>query len=185
VSPVQQLIALERSRPSELTYGQRGLNRKPHLARKLLNVLAKVKMTHVPYKGTGPALVSTLTGETAMAFGGGPATVPHIKAKRLIAIATTGSKRRSPDVPTLGETLPGYDVRQWYGVLAPAGTPRDIVERVNKEIVRAVASPKVVQLLANLDTDPVSNTPEAFLAFIKSEMEKWAKVSQIAKLTPE
>jgi tripartite-type tricarboxylate transporter receptor subunit TctC len=120
-----------------------------------------------------------------MAFGGGPATVPHIKAKRLIAVATTGSKRRSADIPTLGETLPGYEVRQWYGVLAPAGTPREIVERLNKEIVRAVSNPKVVQQLANLDTDPVSNTPDAFLAFIKSEMEKWAKVSQVAKLTPE
>jgi tripartite-type tricarboxylate transporter receptor subunit TctC len=185
VSTVKQLIALARARPGELTYGSSGVNSNTHLAGELLNVLAKIKMTHVPYKGTGPALVSTLTGETAMAFGGGPATVPHIKAKRLIAVATTGSKRRSADIPTLGETLPGYEVRQWYGVLAPAGTPREIVERLNKEIVRAVANPKVVQQLANLDTDPVSNTPEAFLAFIKSEMEKWAKVSKVAKLTPE
>ena len=120
-----------------------------------------------------------------MAFGGGPAVTPHIKAKRLRALATTGSKRRSPDTPTIGETLPGYAVSQWYGVLAPAGTPRDTVERLNKEIVRAIASPKVVQQLANLDTDAVSTTPEALLEHIKSEMAKWAKVTQVAKLTPE
>ena len=185
VRTVKQLIALARAKPGELTYGSSGVNSNTHLAGELLNVMAKIKMTHVAYKGTGPALVSTLTGETAMAFGGGPATVPHIKAQRLIAIATTGPKRRSPEVPTLGETLPGYEVRQWYGVLAPAGTPREVVERLNKEIVRAIASPKVVQQLANLDTDAVSNTPDAFLAFIKSEMEKWVKVSQVAKLTPQ
>ena len=161
------------------------MNSNTHLAGELLNVLAKVKTTHVAYKGTGPALVSVLTGETAMAYGGGPAAAPHVKANRLRALATTGSKRRSSDLPTIGETLPGYEVSQWFGVLAPAGTPPDIVERLHKEIVRAMANPKVVQQFVALDTDPVSTTPEALLALIKSEIEKWAKVTQVAKLTPE
>jgi tripartite-type tricarboxylate transporter receptor subunit TctC len=120
-----------------------------------------------------------------VSFGGGPAAAPHVKANRLRALATTGSKRRAPDVPTIGETLPDYEVTQWYGVLAPAGTPHDVLDRLHKEIVRAIANPKVAQQFANLDTDPVSNTPEAFLALIKSEMEKWAKVTQIAKIKPE
>lgn len=185
VTTVKQLIALARSRPGQLTYGSSGVNSNTHLAGELLNVTAKIKLTHVPYKGTGPALVSVLTGETAMAFGGGPATVPHIKAKRLIAVATTGAKRRSPELPTLSETLPGCEVSQWYGVLAPAGTPRDIIDRLHKEIARAIANPKVVQQLANLDTDAVSTTPDALHAHIKSEIAKWAKVAKIANLTPE
>jgi tripartite-type tricarboxylate transporter receptor subunit TctC len=185
VHTIKQLIAFARSNPEQLTYGSSGVNSNTHLAGELLNVLAKIKMTHVAYKGTGPALVSVLTGETAMAFGGGPAAAPHVKVNRLRALATTGSKRRSSDIPTIGETLPGYEVSQWYGVLAPAGTPLDIVERLHKEIFRALANPKVTQQFATLDTDPISTTPEGLLALIKSEIEKWARVTQVAKLTPE
>ena len=185
VYTVRQLIALARAHPGRLTYGSSGILGNAHLAGELLNVLAKIDITHVAYKGIGPALVSLLTGETAILFGGGPATAPYIKTERLRALATTGTKRRMPDVPTIGETLPGYDVIQRYGVLAPAGTPQDTLERLHGEIVRAVASPKVVRELSNLDTDAVSNAPEAFLALIKSEMEKWAKVAQVAKITAE
>jgi tripartite-type tricarboxylate transporter receptor subunit TctC len=185
VRTVKQLIAFARARPGQLTYGSSGILSNTHLAGELLNQLAKIDITHVAYKGTGPALMSLLTGETAVSFGGGPAAAPHVKANRLRALATTGPKRRAPDVPTISETLPGYEVTQWYGVLAPAGTPQDVLDRLHKEIVRAIANPKIAQQLANLDTDPVSNTPEAFLALIKSEMEKWAKVTQIAKIKPE
>lgn len=185
INNLRQLIALARAHPGQLTYGSSGILSNTHLAGELLNQLAKISIAHVPYKGTGPALMSLLTGETAVSFGGGPAAAPHVKANRLRALATTGPKRRTPDIPTIGETLPGYEVTQWYGVMAPAGTPRDVLERLHKEVVKAVANPKVVQQLENLDTDPATNTPEAFLALIKSEMEKWARVTKVAKITAE
>jgi tripartite-type tricarboxylate transporter receptor subunit TctC len=180
VRSVKQLIAFAKTKPRELTYGSSGILSNTHLAGELLNLLANVNMIHVAYKGTGPAMLSVLTGETAVSFGGGPAAAPHVQANRLRALATTGSKRRSADLPTLGETLPGYDVNQWYGVLAPAGTPRPIIERLHREIARAIANPRIAQLFTNLDTDPVSNQPEAFAALIKSEIEKWARVVKAA-----
>ena len=185
VRTVKELIALARARPEQITYGSSGYLSNTHLAGELLNQLAKVKMTHVAYKGTGPAMVSVLTGETAISFGGGPGAVPHIKADRLRAVATTGARRRMPEVPTIAETLPGYDVNQWYGVLAPAGTPREVLDRLHKEIVRAMASPKVAQLFANLDADAVTNTPQEFAALIRSEIEKWAKVTKMAGIKPQ
>jgi tripartite-type tricarboxylate transporter receptor subunit TctC len=139
----------------------------------------------VAYKGTGPAMVSVLAGETAITFGGGPGAVPHIKAKRLRALATTGTKRREPDIPTIAETLPGYAVSQWYGVIAPAKTPAAVIDRLHKEIVRAIGNPKVAQQFANLDTDPTTNRPEQFQAFIKSEIDKWGKVIRAANIKIE
>jgi tripartite-type tricarboxylate transporter receptor subunit TctC len=185
VQNMRQLIAFARAKPGELTYGSSGVLSNTHLAGELLNQLAKINITHVAYKGTGPALLGVLTGETAVSFGSGPATAQYLKSKRLRALATTGAKRRSPDIPTLGEILPGYEVTQWYGVMAPAGTPREVLDRLHKEIVRAIANPRVVDQLTSLDTEPVTNTPDAFLALIKSEMAKWVKVTQTAKITIE
>jgi tripartite-type tricarboxylate transporter receptor subunit TctC len=185
VHSVKELLALARANPGELTYGSSGALSNVQLAGEFLKLLGKVNIREIPYKGTGPALVSVLTGETAMAFGGGPAVAPHVQSKRLRALATTGSKRRDPNVPTIGETLPGYNVNQWYGVLAPAGTPRDIVNRLHKEIVRAVENPKLAGQFRKLGTDPVTNKPEEFLAFIQSEIEKWRKVIRAAKIPVE
>jgi tripartite-type tricarboxylate transporter receptor subunit TctC len=150
VRSVPQLIAFAKARPGELTYGSSGILSNTHLAGELLKQLGGVDIIHVAYKGTGPAMVAVLTGEMAISFGGGPAAAPHVKANRLRALATTGPRRRDPDVPTIGETLPGYEVNQWYGILAPAGTPQPILDRLHKEIARAVANPKVAQLFANL-----------------------------------
>jgi tripartite-type tricarboxylate transporter receptor subunit TctC len=185
VQSVKQLIALARAKPNEITYGSSGILSNTHLAGELLNQLAKVKTVHVAYKGTGPAMVSVLAGETAITFGGGPGAVPHIKAKRLKALATTGAKRREADVPTIGETLPGYSISQWYGIIAPAKTPAAVIERLHKEIVRAIGNPKVAQQFANLDTDPTTNRPEQFHAFIKSEIDKWGKVIRAANIKIE
>lgn len=182
VRSVKGLIALAKANPGKLTYGSSGILSNTHLAGELLKQLANVNIIHVAYKGTGPALVSVLTGETVMSYGGGPAAAPHVKANRLRALATTGSKRRSLELPTINETVPGCIVNQWYGVLAPAATPRDILERLHKEIVRAIANPRVVQQFTNLDTDAVTNTPDVFAALIRSEMEKWAKVVKAAKI---
>jgi len=185
VRSVKQLLALARAKPGEVTYGSSGILSNTHLAGELLNQLGKVKTVHVAYKGTGPAMVSVLAGETAITFGGGPGAVPHIKAKRLHALATTGPKRREPDVPTIAETLPGYSVNQWYGIIAPAKTPAAIIDRLHKEIVRAIANPKVARQFANLDTDPTTNRPEEFQAFIKSEIDKWGKVIRAANIKIE
>ena len=182
---MRQLVALAKARPGELSYGSSGILSNTHLAGELLNQLANVKITHVAYKGTGPALIGVLTGETALSFGGGPATAQYIKSKRLRALATTDGRRRAPDLATIAEILPGYEVTQWYGVMAPAGTPREVIERLHKELVRAVSSPKVSEQLTSLDTEPVTNTPEAFLGLIKSEMAKWVKVTQTARIAPQ
>ena len=182
VRSVKQLVALAKSKPGEITYGSSGILSNTHLAGELLKQLAKINLIHVAYKGTGPAMVGVLTGETAITFGGGPGAAPHIKAKRLRALATTGTQRRSPDLPTIAETIPGYSINQWYGILAPAGTPSPVLERLHKEIVRAVAAPKVVQQLTNLGAKPDSNQPDTFRAFIKSEMDKWGKVIRAANI---
>jgi tripartite-type tricarboxylate transporter receptor subunit TctC len=182
---VKELLALARKRPGELTYASSGNFSGPHLSGELLNMLAKVKLLHVPYKGTGPAALAVMSGETTMMFGTGPSVVPHMKAGKLIGLATTGLKRSNPELPTFNEMLPGYEVTQWYGLLMPAGTPKDIVDRLHKETVRAIANPKVAQVLTNLGTQPVSSTPEEFRAFIKSEGEKWGKVIRSAGVKGE
>ena len=182
VQSVKELIALARTNPGKLTFASSGVLGASHLAGELLSRMADIKLVHVAYKGTGPAAVSVLTGETAMSFAGGAEAGTLVAAKRLRALGSTGSRRAGSGLPTLGETLPGYDVTQWYGVLAPAGTPPDALERLHKEIVRAIANPRVVQQFKNLDIDPAGSTPQEFAALIKSEMEKWSKVIKAAKI---
>ena len=182
---VKELIALARAKPGALTYASSGNMGGPHLAGELINLLAKVNILHVPYKGNGPAAVAILTGESQLMFGSGPSVVPHIDAGKLRALATTGPKRTMPQLPTMAELLPGYEVTQWYGILVPAGTSKDVVTRLNKEIATAVANPKNAQALVRLGTQPLSNTPEEFAALIKSETAKYAKVIRAAKINPE
>jgi tripartite-type tricarboxylate transporter receptor subunit TctC len=182
---VKELIALARAKPAALTYASSGNLGGPHLAGELINLLANVSILHVPYKGNGPAAVALLTGESQIMFGSGPSVVPHIDAGKLRALATTGPRRTIPQLPTMAELLPGYEVTQWYGILVPAGTPKDVVTRLHKEIVTAVANPKHAQALMRLGTQPTSNTPEEFAAYIKSETAKYAKVIKAAKINPE
>ena len=182
---VKELLALARTKPDQLTYASSGNLGAPHLAGELINQLAKVKLLHVPYKGNGPAAVAVMTGESTMMFGSGPSVVPHIKAGKMRALATTGKKRSMPDLPAMNELLPGYDVTQWYGILVPTGVPKDIVDRLHKEIARAIANPKIAQSFVNLGTQPVSNTPQEFAAFIKAETDKWGKVIRAANITAD
>jgi tripartite-type tricarboxylate transporter receptor subunit TctC len=137
---------------------------------------------HIPYKGNGPAAIAVMSGECTMMFGTGPSVVPHAHSGKLRMLATTGPKRTLDNLPAMNELLPGYDVTQWYGLLLPAGAPKEIVERLNKEIARAIANPKIAQLYVALGTQPLSNTPEEFLAFIKAEKEKWGKVIKTANI---
>ena len=179
---ITELLALARAKPGELTYASSGLLGGPHLGGELINLLAKVNVVHIPYKGNGPAAIAIMTGESTMMFGSGPSVVPHALTGKLRMLATTGQKRSMANLPAMNELLPGYEVTQWYGLLAPAGVPKDIVERLHKEIARAVVNPKVSQLLANLGTLPATNTPDEFGAFIKSESEKWGRVIRSAKI---
>lgn len=172
----KELLALARTKPNALTYASSGNLGGPHLAGELINLMANVKILHVPYKGNGPAAVALLTGESTMMFGSGPSVVPHVNNGKLRALATTGKKRSIPELPAMAELLPGYEVTQWYGILVPAGTPKDIVDRLNQEMVRAIANPKIAAMFVKLGTQPVSTTSDEFAAFIKSEQAKYAKV---------
>ena len=185
VRSIKDLLALAKAKPGQLTYASSGNLGGPHLGGEMINLMAGVKLLHVPYKGNGPAAVAVLTGETTMMFGSGPSVVPHIDAGKMRVLATTGKTRSMPNVPAMTEILPGYEVTQWYGILTPAGTPKEIVDRLNKELVTAVANPKVSQAFVRLGTKPVSNTPAEFSAFIKSEIARWTKVIKAAGIKPE
>lgn len=182
VKNIRELIAVAKANPGKMTYASSGNMGAPHLAGELMNLLAKVNTVHIPYKGNGPAAIGVMTGETTMMFGTGPAVVPHAQTGRLRMLATTGPKRTMPDLPAMIELLPGYDVTQWYGLLAPAGTSHEIIDRLHREIVRAISNPKIAQLYVALGTQPLTNTPAEYLAFIKAEKEKWAKVIKTANI---
>lgn len=178
VKSVKDLVNLARTRPGQIGFASTGYLGGPHLAGELFKQLANVNMVHVPYKGGGPATTSILGGETALIFGTGPTVVPHANAGRLRLIATTGAKRSTtlPNLPTVGDTLPGHEVTQWYGILTPAGTPPEIVSRLSSEIAKAVRNPAVAQQFTRLGATASASKPEEFAAHIKAEIAKWGKV---------
>jgi tripartite-type tricarboxylate transporter receptor subunit TctC len=179
---VKDILALAKAKPRALNYASSGNLGAPHLAGELLKMLGKVDILHVPYKGNGPAAIALLSGEATMMFGSGPSVVPHINAGRLRAIATTGAKRSMPNLPTVSEVLPGYEVTQWYGLLVPAGTPQDIVTRLHKEIVAALGTSKVSGTLEKLGTRPNPTSPDEFAALIRNETAKYAKLIKAASI---
>jgi tripartite-type tricarboxylate transporter receptor subunit TctC len=174
---VKELIALAKSK--SLNYGSSGVGGTGHLAGELFNTMAGVKMTHVPYKGGGPAMVDLIAGQIQLVFATAASAVPHIKSGKIKGIAVTTAKRSAlmPNLPTISEAgLPGFDANNWYGLLAPAKTPRPIIDRLNREVTKVLAMPDVKEFLFNQGLDPAPGTPEKFGAYIKSEMAKWAKV---------
>ena len=176
---VKSMISLARSRPGELTFGSPGNGTPQHLAGELFNTMAKVKMLHVPYKGAVPALQDLLGGRISMIFSSMPPALPHVKAGKIKALAVTSTKRSpaTPEIPTIAESgVPGYEVINWYGVLAPAGTSKEIVGRLNSEIHRIMTLPEVKERLAVQGAETLTSTPQEFGAFIRKETEKWAKV---------
>ena len=186
VKTVKDLLALARARPDQIVFSSSGNFGLPHLAGELLKQQGRIQMLHVPYKGGGPAAMAILGGEVSLMFGTGPTVVPHANAGRLRLIATAGGKRSKslPALPTVAETLPGVEVSAWYGVLAPAGTPKDIISKLNAETVKAIADPKVVQQIANVGAEAVSSTPEEFSAYIKAEIARWGKAIKAAGIPP-
>ena len=176
---VKELIALAKAKPGHLNYASGGAGSVAHITAELFKSLAAVNLVHVNYRGTGPALIGFLAGEASVAFYSVSATAQHVKAGRLRALATTGAKRSPslPELPTIAEAgVPGYGASNWAGVLAPAATPRPIINRLHGELTRILQLPDVKQRLATLDFEPVGNTPEEFGAFIRKEVVKWAKV---------
>lgn len=184
VKTVRNLIDLAKSRPGQIAYSSSGTFGLPHLGGELLAQAADLKMIHVPYKGGGPAASAILGGEVAFMFGTGPTVVPLAKAGRLRLIAIASPKRvpAMPELPTIAETIPGVEISAWYGLIVPAGTPKDIIARLHAETAKAVADPKVAALIRNAGGDPVTNTPAEFAAHIKAEIARWARAVKAANL---
>jgi tripartite-type tricarboxylate transporter receptor subunit TctC len=174
-----EFIAFAKSKPGALNFGSGGAGTSNHLAGELFNLVTGAKLVHVPYKGVNLAMQDVLAGNVHLVFIGIPAAVPHIKAGKLRALALVAPQRSSalPDVPTVAEAgLRDFEVTTWYGVLAPAGTPKNVVTRLNTELVRIMHSPELKEKLAATGTDPLTSTPEEFAAYIQREIAKWGDV---------
>ncbi len=182
---MKDVIALAKKRPNEILYASSGNGSGAHLATELLNTMTGIKLVHVPYKGGGPALVDTISGQTQLLFATPIASAGHIKAGRLRAIAVSTTKRvgSMPDVPTVAESgIPGYDSGVWYGILAPKGTPRDIVTRLNEEFRKVLGDPGIRDFLTKAGVEPDGGSPEELGKYIRSEVAKWAKVIKAANI---
>ena len=183
-----ELIALGKSNTSKLNYGSVGRGSMGHLSSELLRSMTGMNITHVAYKGSPQIMTALLSGEIQLYLIASTTTVmPHLKTGRLRALGVSSPKRNAqlPDVPAITEVVPGYEVRGWNGILAPAGTPAAIVERLNKEIVGIVHSPEFLKQLASEGAVPIGSTPAELQAAIRADMEKWAKVVKAAGIRPE
>jgi tripartite-type tricarboxylate transporter receptor subunit TctC len=179
VNTVADFVKLAKSKPATITYASSGIGGAGHLSGELLRRVASIDIVHVPYKGGGPAMQGFLGGQVASFFATPISSISQIRAGKAKAVATTGSKRAAlmPDVPTIAESgYPGYEALNWYGFLGPRGLQKDVVERLNKEIVKALAHPQVVAALHKTGTEPKSSTADEFAAYIKREYDTWGKV---------
>jgi tripartite-type tricarboxylate transporter receptor subunit TctC len=185
---VRELIALARKHPGKLNFGSGGVGTSNHLAGELFKSLAKIDIVHVPYKGTSVAMFALITGETDLVTIGPPAALPLLREKRLKALAVLRDKRiaQLPEVPTSAEAgLPGWESNTWYGMLAPAGTPREIISQLNSEIVKLLNTPDAHKRLANVGAEPLPSTVEGFADYLKSETAQFAKLIRDAGIRPD
>jgi len=185
---VADLIALAKAKPGVLTYSSPGVGNGSHLAVELFASMANVSLVHVPYKGTAPAATALLAGEVSLTFSSIPTVLPHIRAGKLRALAVGNAARLPalPEFPTVAESgVPGYEAFSWAGLIAPAGTPREIVARINRETVQILRQKDIVDQLARDGTLAAPDTPEEFSAYIKTELDKWAAIVKLAKIKPE
>ena len=181
----QEYIALARSQPGKLVYGSGGIGVGSHLAMELLLMSQKIGLVHVPYKGVGPALTALLGNEVSALLSTFASALPHVKSGRLRALGVTSAQRAPalPDIPTIAESgVPGFEYGTWYGLLAPAGTPRAAVEKLNRATTEVLASPKTAERYVGQGLTPTPSTPARFAALLKSEIEKWTKVVREAKI---
>jgi tripartite-type tricarboxylate transporter receptor subunit TctC len=185
---MKALIALARSRSGQLNYGSAGVGSASHLQMEYFKLLTKTDITHVPYKGTGPMVTELVAGQTQVTSTGIPGLLGQVKAGRLRPLAALSDKRLAlfPEVPTSAEAgLPGYEVLTWYGPLAPAKTPPEIITRLNAEMQKMLQSKDVLDRLAGEGVEPMGGTPQQYAAYIKNEMGRWAKVVKAAGIPPQ
>jgi tripartite-type tricarboxylate transporter receptor subunit TctC len=182
-STVKQLIAVAKARPGEVTFAGSGSGSTPHLAAELFKYMTKTDMVHVPYRGTGPAIIGVLSGEAGIMFMPALPAIPHVTSGRMKALAVTSEQRLPvlPELPTVAESgLKGYESSQWYGVLAPAGTPADVLNLLNATLVRIMQHPEMKQRLAASGTLVIGNSRDEFAQKVTSEFEKWARIIKLS-----
>jgi tripartite-type tricarboxylate transporter receptor subunit TctC len=184
---LKELIAYAKSQPGKLSYASGGMGTTSHLAGEIFKSMAGVDIVHVPYKGNAPAITDVIGGQAQMIFATMPTVLPHAKSGRLRTIATLGSARNrsTPDIPAAIESLPGYEVSNWIGLFAPAGTPAEIVGRINAEVQKIMRSPEIEKRLENEGAKFVPTTPQTFAAFQRAENERWGKAIRAAGIKPE
>ena len=188
VKSIKELIALARAKPGQLNYASAGSGNATHLAGELFASMARVKLVHVPYKGSGPALTDVVGGQVQLMFCNLTAALPQVKTGRIRALAVTGQTRAAaaPELPTVIEAgVAGYTVVSWFGVLVPAATPRELVMRLNADLARTMSAPDVRDRLAGDGAEPMTGTPEQFGAFIRAEIAQWTKVIKDAGIVAE
>jgi len=185
---VKELIALARAKPGQLNYGSSGQGSSLHLTGEIFKLATGADLVHVPYKGSAPALTDLIAGQVQILFGTMPPTLPHVKSGKLRALGVSGAKRSvaAPEVPTIAEAgVPGFEVLNWYGIVAPSKTPAAIVQRLNGELVKTLKAPEMIESLGTQGLEAAGGTPERFGVFIKSEMAKYAKVIKAAGIRAE
>jgi len=188
VKSVKELIALVKARPGQLDYASAGSGSSPHLAGALFNMMAGTAMQHIPYKGSAPAMTALISGECAVGFVSAPSVIQQIRSGRLRGIAVTGTQRSAmvPDMPTVAEAgVKGYESGGWFGLLVPAGSPKEAIARLNAESAKALRLPDAKARMDENGLTPVGSTPEAFGAYLKSEIDKWGKVVRSAGMRVE
>lgn len=181
----QEFVALARAQPGKLVYGSGGIGVGSHLAMELLLISQKLTLVHVPYKGVGPAVTALLGNEVSALLSTFASALPHVKSERLRALGVTSTQRAAtlPDIPTIAESgVPGYEYGTWYGLLAPTGTPRTVVEKLNRAIAEVLGSPKTAERFVGLGLNPTPTTAAQFAAHLKSDTERWIKVVREAKI---
>jgi len=179
VRSIKQLIALAKAKPGQLNYASNGVGSSTHLATEMFKLMTKTDLVHIPYKGLGPAVTDLLAGQVQLMFSSAVAMMPHVQSGRLRGIAMTGAKRSAaiPDIPTVAESgVPDYESGSWYGILAPAGTPREIVDLLSREIAAAVRSSDITDRLVAEAVIPVGSTPAEFAAHIQKEFTRIGNV---------
>jgi len=182
---VAELVALAKAKPGALNYATPGNGTPSHLATEMFKRMADIELTHVPYKGSGPALADMLGGQTQLWIANAPVVLPHIKAGKLRALATTSARRPAiaPDIPTLAEAgLKGYEADTWYGLFAPAKTPKPILDKIHADVVAVLQSPEIREAFAPQGAEVVANSSEAFTRQLKEDVAKWKKVIGELKL---
>jgi tripartite-type tricarboxylate transporter receptor subunit TctC len=185
VSSVKELIALAKQKPGQLTYASAGSGSFQHMGSELFKLMAGVDITHVPFRGGGPAMIDVVGGHSQIILSTLLQTMPHIRSGKLKPLATGGKKRSAvlPDVPTMAEAgVPGYEMANWWGIIAPAGTPQPIVDKLAKEITAVLAAPETQKVFASEGAETINKTGAEFGAYIEAELAKWNKVAKDAKI---